>query len=111
MAKIESGENIIIVLHNPREKFWGVLRDLGPAGVYARGIDLGAFDEFIRAIKNGESFYGISETFFPMWRIEKVSRDESSGEIKSMAEQFSQRTGLDIADFGSHIEPDTSIVS
>lgn len=108
MAKIETGESVIIVLHSPREKFWGVLHDLGPAGVYARGIDLNAFDEFTRAVKNGEAFYGVSEIFFPMWRVERLNRDESSGDIQSMSEQFKQRTGMDIAGFDENTE---SIVS
>lgn len=105
MAKIETGESVIIVLHSPREKFWGVLHELGPAGVYARGIDLNAFDEFTRAVRNGEAFYGVSEIFFPMWRVERISKDESSGDIQSMSEQFRQRTGLDIAGFDGDTEP------
>jgi uncharacterized 2Fe-2S/4Fe-4S cluster protein (DUF4445 family) len=99
MAKIETGENVIIVLHGPREKFWGVLHEIGASGVFARGIDLNAFDEYVRAVRNSEAFYGVSETFFPMWRIERVSRDESSGDIQSMAEQFRQRTGTDIGEW------------
>jgi hypothetical protein len=99
MAKIETGESVIIVLHSPREKFWGVLHELGAAGVYARGIDLNAFDEFTRAVRNGEMFYGVSEVFFPMWRVERVARDESDGDIQSMSEQFKQRTGVDVTGF------------
>jgi hypothetical protein len=105
MAKIETGEIVIIVLHNPREKFWGVLRELSPAGVYARGIDLNAFDEFTRAVRNGDAFYGVSEVFFPMWRVERLSKDESTGDIQSMSEQFRQRTGMDIAGFEMDLEP------
>lgn len=105
MAKIETGESVIIVLHSPREKFWGVLHELGTAGVYARGIDLNAFDEFTRAVRNGEMFYGVAETFFPMWRVERISRDESNGEIQSMSEQFRQRTGVDITGFDVDTEP------
>jgi hypothetical protein len=98
MAKIEENENIVIVLHSPREKFWGVLRELSAAGVYARGIDLNAFDEFIRAVRNDEHFYGVTEAFFPMWRVERISRDESTGDIPSMSEQFAERTGTKIDD-------------
>lgn len=111
MAKIETGESVIIVLHSPREKFWGVLHELGAAGVYARGIDLNAFDEFTRAIRNQETFYGVSEVFFPMWRVERVARDESNGDIQSMAEQFKQRTGLEIAGFDWDDGPVSPIVS
>jgi hypothetical protein len=93
MPKIQENENVVIVLHSPREKFWGVLRELSAAGVYAQGIDLNAFDEFIRAVRNDEHFYGVTEAFFPMWRVERVSRDERSGDIPSMSEQFEERTG------------------
>jgi hypothetical protein len=96
MPKIQENDNVVIVLHTPREKFWGVLRELNAAGVYTRGIDLNAFDEFIRAIRNNEHFYGVTEAFFPMWRVERISRDESSGDIPSMSEQFVERTGKDV---------------
>lgn len=99
MAKIETGESVIIVLHSPREKVWGVLHEIGESGVFARGIDLNAFDEYVRAVRNGENFYGVSDTFFPMWRVERISRDESNGDIQSMAEQFEQRTGFRITEF------------
>jgi hypothetical protein len=99
MAKIEPVEHVVIVLHSPREKFWGVLEELKQSGVYARGIDLNAFDEFIRAVRNGEPFYGISETFFPLWRVERVSLDETQEDIPSMSDQFRQRTGRDISEY------------
>jgi hypothetical protein len=99
MAKIEPGEHVVIVLHSPREKFWGALHELYPSGVYARGIDLNAFDEFIRAVRNDEPFYGISETFFPLWRVERISMDETHEDIPSMSDQFSQRTGRDLSEF------------
>jgi len=98
MPKIQENENVVIVLHSPREKFWGVLRELSAAGAYARGIDLNAFDEFIRAVRNNEHFYGVTEAFFPMWRVEKISRDESSADIPAMSEQFEERTGKKIED-------------
>jgi hypothetical protein len=41
----------------------------------------------------------MSDYFFPMWRVERITRDERSGEIPSMSEQFEQRTGLKISEF------------
>ena len=96
MAKIEAGETIIVVLREPREKIWGVLDETDSAGIYVRGIDLNAVDDWVRALVNGDPFFGMSDYFFPMWRVERVIRDESSGEIPSMAEQFRQKTGLEI---------------
>jgi hypothetical protein len=97
--KIETGEIITIVLHDPREKIIGVLHEINASGVFVRGIDLNAFDDWCRAIANDEPFYSMQDYFFPMWRIERITRDESSADIPSMAEQFSQRTGLKIEDF------------
>ena len=99
MSKIETGDAIVLVLHSPREKFWGVLHEINAAGVNVRGIDLNAFDDFVRSIQNDEGFYGLSTIFFPLWRVERISKDERSGEIPSMIEQFEQRTGLNIANF------------
>lgn len=89
----------MVVLRDPREKIWGILGEINPAGVFMRGIDLNAFDDFVRAITGGEPFFGMSDYFLPMWRVEKLSRDESNFGIPSMAEQFSQKTGLDPKDF------------
>jgi hypothetical protein len=92
MSKIETDSYVILVLHTPREKIWGALREINSAGVYVRGIDLNAFDEFARAFRAGETMYGLGEQFFPMWRIEKVSLDEADGDIPALHEQLEQKT-------------------
>ncbi len=97
--KIETGEIIVMVLHNPREKVIGVLHEINAAGVFVRGIDLNAFDDWCRAIAADEPFYSMQDYFFPMWRIERMTKDESSTHLPSMSEQFTQRTGLRIEDF------------
>lgn len=97
--KIESGEAVIAVLQNPREKVFGVLHEINAAGVFIRGIDLNYFDEWSRAIKNDELHLSMQDSFYPMWRVERISRDEHSDVMPSMAEQFEQRTGLKITKF------------
>jgi hypothetical protein len=97
--KIETGESVVIILQNPREKIVGILHEISAAGIFARGIDLGYFEEWTRAIAGGEPYLPMQDYFFPMWRVERMSRDESSFEMPSMAEQFRQKTGLDFADF------------
>lgn len=94
--KIESGEIVILVLHTPREKIWGILQEINPAGIFIRGIDLNAFNEFVRSAQNGEHLYGFSHIFFPMWRVERLNRDEQDGDIPSLLQQFESRTGLRI---------------
>jgi hypothetical protein len=97
--KIETGEIITIVLHSPREKVIGAMHEINAAGVFVRGIDLNAFDDWCRAIVNNEPFYSMQDYFYPMWRIERITRDENSPDLPSMAEQFKHRTGKEITDF------------
>lgn len=99
MARIETGESIIIILQNPREKIIGILHEINTSGIFVRGIDLQYFDDWMRSIVNNEPYLPMQDYFFPMWRIERLSRDESSFEMPSMVDQFQQRTGLDFADF------------
>ena len=96
---IKAGAIVILVLHSPREKCWGALDEISAAGVFLRGLDLNAFDDWVRAIMHDEPFMGVSDLFFPMWRIERISRDESAGGVVSLAEQFEQRTRRKLQEF------------
>jgi hypothetical protein len=98
MAAINSGTSIVLVLHSPREKCWGVLDRIDAAGVFLRGLDLNAFDDWVQAIAHDEPFMGLSDMFFPMWRVERISRDESAAGVPSLAEQLEQRTGRSLQD-------------
>ncbi len=93
ISSIQSGDPVVIVLHTPREKCWGLLDEISPAGVFLRGLDLNAFDDWVRAVAHDEPFMGVSDLFFPMWRVERISRDETSGEIPSLFDQVERRTG------------------
>lgn len=93
ISSIQSGDPVVIVLHTPREKCWGLLDEISPAGVFLRGLDLNAFDDWVRAVAHDEPSMGVSNLFFPMWRVERISRDETSGEIPSLFEQVERRTG------------------
>ncbi len=90
---VRPGDPVLVVLHTPREKSWGVLDEITPAGVFLRGLDLNSFDDWLRAVTHDEPFIGLSDLFFPMWRVERVARDEASGGIPSLYEQIEQRTG------------------
>ncbi|NNE99981.1 MAG: hypothetical protein HKN25_13250 [Pyrinomonadaceae bacterium] len=92
--EIKQDDIVLVVLQNPREKIWGMLREINQAGVFVRGIDLNSFEELIKATANKTPFYGLSEQFFPMWRIERIARDDADGDIPSMQQQFEDRTGL-----------------
>ena len=98
-AGIARGSAIIIVLHSPREKCWGVLDDISQAGVFLRGLDLNSFDAWVSAVTHDEPFMGFGDLFFPMWRVERISRDEASGGVPSLYEQVERRTGHPIDEF------------
>ncbi len=93
---IQGGEPVVLVLHSPREKCWGILDEVNAAGVFLRGLDLNAFDDWVRAVVHEEPFMGLSDLFFPMWRIERLSRDEAAGGIPSLYEQVEQRTSRSV---------------
>lgn len=97
--KIETNDVVTVILQNPREKIWGVLREINPAGVFARGIDLNGFDDFVRAIASEETFYGLGEHFFPLWRVEKIVKDEANGDVPALCDEFERRTGKHILEF------------
>lgn len=90
--KIEAGDVVIVVLHSPREKLLGVLNEISPAGITIRSIDLGYFDDWCKSIVEGEVYLNMGDNFFPMWRMERMSRDEGNDDMPSMAEQFEMRT-------------------
>ena len=94
--KIGPRDAVLIVLHSPREKCWGMLHEISAAGVFLRGLDLNSFDDWVRSVMHGESFLGLSDLFFPMWRVERLSRDETTGGVPSLAEQFEHRTGRSV---------------
>lgn len=93
----ETGDIVTLVLHSPREKLLGKLGAINAAGIEIRSIDLGYFDDWCRAIASGEDHLTMSDNFFPMWRVERLSRDEGSADLDSMAQQFERRTGLSLS--------------
>ena len=89
---------MVAVLHSPREKLLGIVSEIDPAGVTVRSIELGYFDDWCRAISAGEAHLQMSDNFFPMWRVERITRDESTDEVPAMWEQFESRTGRRLED-------------
>ena len=91
---------VVVSLHTPKEKVWGELLAIHPAGVTMRGVDLNSFDHFIRQINEPEGERtGLPTVFFPMNRVERIALDEPSGSIPSMAELFSRKVGRSLADY------------
>jgi hypothetical protein len=91
---------VVVSLHTPKEKVWGELLAIHPAGITMRGVDLNSFDHFIRQINEPEGErIGLPTVFFPMNRVERIALDEPSGAIPSMAELFSRKVGRSLADY------------
>jgi hypothetical protein len=90
------GNVVIVTLNMPREKFWGTLLALTPAGASLRGIDLNSLDDFARQVRAGESV-NANLVFFPMHRIERIETDDRNGEIPSLQERFAIKAGRSLA--------------
>lgn len=95
---LNSGDAVIVILHSPREKLLAILGEISPAGITVRSIDLGYFDDWCRSIADSEEHLGMSDNFFPMWRVERITRDDPVGDGRSMAEEFQSRTGRQLID-------------
>ncbi|CDM66303.1 hypothetical protein [Pyrinomonas methylaliphatogenes] len=96
---IKRGEMVIVVLHSPREKCWGRLDRISAAGVHLRGIDLTAFDDWLKALRSNEPFLGFTDVFFPLWRVERILHDERSGDVPSLTERFEASVGRSVREF------------
>ena len=96
----EKSSLVIINLVNPREKFFGVLSALSPAGVTIRAINLDSFDDWIRQIARDEDLsLDLVTMFVPLFRVERIFLDEPAGAIKSFAERFEDVVGQNIQKF------------
>lgn len=93
------GMPVIVNLHSPREKIWGVLLQLAGAGVYLKGIDINTFDDWVRSIVRAERNIALTTVFFPMWRVERISLDQSLDDIPSFADRFFDRVGMSIDEY------------
>ena len=101
---MDCGQLVLITLHNPREKFWGVLLALTPAGVSVRGVDLQSLDDFTQMVKSGDPA-SATVVFFPMHRIQRMELDGRSGELPSLAEQFTAKTGKRVENYFAEPQP------
>ena len=91
------GAVVLVTLNSPREKFWGAILDLTPAGLSVRGIDLNSFDDFIGLVREGEPVTP-GAVFFPMHRVERIELDARNGEIPSLCDRFLAKTGRSAAE-------------
>lgn len=88
------GTMVVVTLANPREKFWGAILALSGEGISLRGIELASFEDLVALVKEGEPF-SLGVVFFPMHRVERMELDLPDGNIPSLSQRFTAKTGLD----------------
>ena len=94
---IRPGSLVIVHLINPTEKFWGILQELGIAGVMLRGINVSSFDDWMaQATRQGDQTLGLSTMFVPLFRVERIFLDEAVGEVESYRQRFHRRVGVPV---------------
>jgi hypothetical protein len=101
------GSMVVVTLGNPRDKFWGMILSLAPEGLSMSGIELASFEDLVVMVKDGEPFTP-AVVFFPMHRIERVELDLPDGNLPSLSQRFSAKTGLNPAEtLGACLANDT----
>jgi hypothetical protein len=107
---MQPGSLVVVHLIQPTEKFWGVLQELGVAGVALRGINLSSFDDWMsQAVRGQDQTLGLSTMFVPLFRVERIFLDETIGEVASYHRRFRERVGmaveryLDLGDGGGEV--------
>lgn len=97
---IPAGSVVIVNLASPSEKYWGVLGEIGVAGVVIRGIGVQSFDDWTaQAARGEERTLDLATMFFPLYRIERIFLDEPVGEVESYAQRFFKRVGRPVEDY------------
>jgi hypothetical protein len=94
---LRPGDPVVVYLHSPKEKVYGILLAIEAPGVTARCIDLAAFDNWMRQEARGDDQHlGPATIFYPMSRVERIERDETIGPVISLYERFFRETGRTI---------------
>jgi hypothetical protein len=96
-------QNAIVIVNmiSPKEKFWGVLMGLSAVGLTIRGINLEAFEEWVRQLARGdeEQDLDLVTMFVPLFRVERLFLDEPVGSVRSYSQFFEDVVGLSPAKY------------
>jgi hypothetical protein len=97
---LEINSIVIVSLTAPKEKIWGQLLMLSPAGVTTRGIAVEAFDDFLRQVLSQEETAGeLATVFYPMHRVGCIALDQPSGSLPSLSDRFRNKVGFSIQEY------------
>jgi hypothetical protein len=97
-SPFRNGVTVLITLNSPREKFWGAVLEITPAGVSVRGVDLNSFEEVTSMLRTEEPVFP-STVFFPLNRVERIELELVKGPIPSLSDRFIAKSGRRIEDF------------
>ncbi|NTV73720.1 MAG: hypothetical protein HGA66_05885, partial [Holophaga sp.] len=90
-----TGQLVVVVLRDPRERMWGRLLGLEAAGLALRGLDLRVWEDVLAMARRGEEDQiALGTRFFPMQRVESLYLDEPSSGVPSLAADFLQRRAM-----------------
>ena len=93
---METGSLVTVTCSSPREKLWGVLLALSPAGATVRAVRLDGFEEWLQQQARGDAAAVVPSTvFFPAHRLERIEADESSETVESLGDRFRRLTRRD----------------
>lgn len=93
------GSFVIMHLQSPKEKFWGLLVDLNAAGATLYGLDLNSFEDWTRMVASNGRNIGMTAMFMPMWRVERISLDQTIDDLLSLQAQFEIRVGVPVRQY------------
>src|SRR5262245_2900510 len=97
---IDAADVVVVHLSTRPVQVCGVREDRSPAGVTFRGLNVGAFDDFLAQAAGGEELsLGFSTIFVPMFRVERIYLDEQVGMVLSYQQRFEARVGRSIESF------------
>jgi hypothetical protein len=94
------GSTVVMNLHSPKEKVWGLLLALTPAGATIQGLELNSFEIWLSQTGSAGQ-PNLTTVFYPLYRIERIALDEREGEIPSLEERFRQRAGISLKELFS----------
>jgi len=98
--RIVPGSAVIVNLINPSEKYWGIVGEIGVAGVVLRGIGVETFDDWMaQAARGEEQTLDLATMFFPLFRIERIFLDEPVGQVESYSHRFFRRVGRPVEEY------------
>jgi len=94
------GALVVVFLHSPKERFWGVLRGIDASGAWIEGINLDSFEDWARQVaRREEPTIGLSVAFYPLPRVEKLLLDRTAPGQPSFGDRFGQLAGRAIEDY------------